>query len=181
MALGVVIVTGIYNVTQDTAHLTAPLLSVLYGRVLSLKLVFVTLAVLLGGYNRMIHLPHLANDGGRWRRCISRCAARLRRAAGRRSRRHADGIGSGRRARPYVTLGRLSLVALELSRARITLRGTFRRPRHPGIGSVRSTVSRFDWRRSVARKIESWQIAIMSSPGANRESAPFRQAPTVYF
>jgi putative copper resistance protein D len=67
MALGVVIVTGIYNVTQDTAHLTAPLLSVLYGRVLSLKLVFVTLAVLLGGYNRMIHLPHLqttAADGG---------------------------------------------------------------------------------------------------------------------
>ncbi|MFM0209547.1 CopD family protein [Paraburkholderia sediminicola] len=67
IALAVVIVTGLYNVTQDTAHLTAPLLSVLYGRVLTLKLVFVTLAVLLGGYNRMIYLPHLrttAEDGG---------------------------------------------------------------------------------------------------------------------
>lgn len=66
-ALAMVIVTGLYNVTQDTAHLTAPLLSVLYGRVLTLKLVFVTLAVLLGGYNRMIHLPHLrttAEDRG---------------------------------------------------------------------------------------------------------------------
>lgn len=59
IALGVVIVSGIYNATQDTAHLSAPLLSVLYGRVLTVKLVFVTLAVLLGGYNRMIHLPHL--------------------------------------------------------------------------------------------------------------------------
>jgi copper resistance protein D len=54
-----VIVTGIYNATQDTAHLTTPLLDGLYGRVLSLKLGFVTLAVLLGGYNRMSHLPHL--------------------------------------------------------------------------------------------------------------------------
>jgi len=59
IALAVVIVTGIYNATQDTAHLTAPLLDVLYGRVLTLKLVFVTLAVLLGGYNRMIYLPRL--------------------------------------------------------------------------------------------------------------------------
>lgn len=67
IALGVVIVTGIYNATQNTAHLTAPLLSVLYGRVLTLKLIFVTLAVLLGGYNRMIHLRRLhttAADGG---------------------------------------------------------------------------------------------------------------------
>jgi putative copper resistance protein D len=66
-ALAVVIVTGIYNATQDTAHLTAPLLSVLYGRVLTLKLLFVTSAVLLGGYNRMIYLPrlqHTAADGG---------------------------------------------------------------------------------------------------------------------
>jgi putative copper resistance protein D len=59
IALAVVIVTGIYNATQDTAHLTAPLLGVLYGRVLTLKLVFVTLAVLLGGYNRMFYLPRL--------------------------------------------------------------------------------------------------------------------------
>ncbi len=67
MALAVVIVTGIYNATQDTAHLRAPLLSVLYGRVLTLKLVFVTLAVLLGGYNRMVYLPRLqamAAEGG---------------------------------------------------------------------------------------------------------------------
>jgi putative copper resistance protein D len=59
MALAAVIVTGIYNATQDTAHLSAPLLSVLYGRVLTLKLMFVTLVVLLGGYNRMIYLPRL--------------------------------------------------------------------------------------------------------------------------
>jgi len=59
IALGVVIVTGIYNATQNTAPVSAPLLSVLYGRVLTLKLVFVTLAVLLGGYNRMIYLPRL--------------------------------------------------------------------------------------------------------------------------
>jgi putative copper resistance protein D len=67
VALAVVIVTGIYNATQDTAHLTVPLLGVLYGRVLALKLVLVTLAVLLGGYNRMIYLPrlqHTAADGG---------------------------------------------------------------------------------------------------------------------
>lgn len=67
MALAVVIVTGIYNATQDTAHLAAPLLTVLYGRMLTLKLAFVTLAVLLGGYNRMVYLPRLqltAADGG---------------------------------------------------------------------------------------------------------------------
>ena len=59
IALGVVIVTGIYNATEDTANLSTSLLSVPYGRVLMLKLVFVTLAVILGGYNRMIHLPRL--------------------------------------------------------------------------------------------------------------------------
>ena len=58
-ALAAVIVTGIYNATQDTAHLTTPLLDVVYGRVLTLKLILVTLAVLLGAYNRMIHLPRL--------------------------------------------------------------------------------------------------------------------------
>ena len=58
-ALAVVIVTGIYNATQDTAHLTTPLLDVLYGRVLTLKLIVVTVAVLLGAYNRMIYLPRL--------------------------------------------------------------------------------------------------------------------------
>jgi len=79
-ALAVVIVTGIYNVTQDTAHLTAPLLSVLYGRMLSLKLVFVTVAVLLGGYNRMIYLPRLhttAADGGTAYRDAQRSFNRL--------------------------------------------------------------------------------------------------------
>jgi copper resistance protein D len=67
MALAVVLVTGIYNATQDTAHLSAPLLTVLYGRMLTLKLVFVTGAVLLGGYNRMVYLPQLqatAVEGG---------------------------------------------------------------------------------------------------------------------
>jgi putative copper resistance protein D len=67
MALAVVIVSGIYNATQDTANLAAPLLDALYGRVLAFKLVFVTLAVLLGGYNRMIYLPrlqHTAASGG---------------------------------------------------------------------------------------------------------------------
>jgi putative copper resistance protein D len=41
------------------AHLGAPLLSALYGQMLALKLVFVTLAVLLGGSNRLIYLPRL--------------------------------------------------------------------------------------------------------------------------
>ncbi|MGF6638524.1 CopD family protein [Paraburkholderia sp. MM6662-R1] len=53
--------------TQDTAHLTAPLLSVPYGRPLAFKFVCVTLAVLLGGYKRMIHLPRsqaATADGG---------------------------------------------------------------------------------------------------------------------
>lgn len=80
MALAAVIVTGIYNAMQDTAHLTAPLLSVLYGRVLTLKLVFVTLAVLLGGYNRMIYLPRLqttAVSGGAAYRDAQRAFDRL--------------------------------------------------------------------------------------------------------
>jgi putative copper resistance protein D len=59
IALGVVILTGIYNVTQDTAHLAAPLLSVFYGRLLTLKLALVAVAVLLGGINRMGCLPRL--------------------------------------------------------------------------------------------------------------------------
>jgi putative copper resistance protein D len=59
VALAVVIVTGLYNATQNMAHLGAPLLSVLYGQILALKLAFVTLAVLLGGSNRMIYLPRL--------------------------------------------------------------------------------------------------------------------------
>ncbi|MCX4146276.1 CopD family protein [Paraburkholderia madseniana] len=59
VSLGVVVVSGIYNATQDTAHLAAPLLSVQYGRVLTLKLVLVTLVVLLGGTNRMLILPQL--------------------------------------------------------------------------------------------------------------------------
>ncbi|SAL80001.1 CopD family protein [Caballeronia telluris] len=59
VALAVVIVTGLYNATQNMAHLGAPLLSVLYRQMLALKLAFVTLAVMLGGYNRMIYLPRL--------------------------------------------------------------------------------------------------------------------------
>lgn len=59
VSLGVVIVTGVYNVTQDTAHLSAPLLGVPYGRVLTLKLALVALAVALGGCNRLIYLPRL--------------------------------------------------------------------------------------------------------------------------
>ncbi|MGA7779979.1 MAG: CopD family protein [Paraburkholderia sp.] len=80
MALVVVILTGIYNATQDTAHLAAPLLSVLYGRILALKLVFVTLAVLLGGYNRMVYLPRLqvsAIEGGAAYSDAQRCFNRL--------------------------------------------------------------------------------------------------------
>ncbi|WP_181969691.1 copper resistance D family protein [Paraburkholderia sp. DHOC27] len=67
LALVVVIGSGIYNAAQDTAHLSGPLLDAWYGRVLTVKLVFVALAVLLGGYNRMIHLPRLhatAIEGG---------------------------------------------------------------------------------------------------------------------
>ncbi|MFC0696423.1 copper resistance D family protein [Paraburkholderia humisilvae] len=67
VALGLVIVTGIYDVTQDTQDLTAPLLSVPYGRIMTCKLAFVSLAILLGGYNRLTHLQYLratASDGG---------------------------------------------------------------------------------------------------------------------
>jgi copper resistance protein D len=59
ISLVVVIVTGIFNATRDTAHLTAPWLDTQYGRVLTLKLVFVALAILLGGFNRMTYLPRL--------------------------------------------------------------------------------------------------------------------------
>ncbi|MGF6853632.1 hypothetical protein [Paraburkholderia sp. CI3] len=37
--------TGIYNAMRNTAHRGAPLFSVLYGQMLTLKLAFVTLAV----------------------------------------------------------------------------------------------------------------------------------------
>lgn len=61
-ALVIVIVTGIYNVTQDTAHVTLPLLGELYGRLLTLKLAFVTLAASVGAYNRMALLPRLRTE-----------------------------------------------------------------------------------------------------------------------
>jgi putative copper resistance protein D len=64
MALGVVVVTGIYNAAEDTAHATAPLLALPYGRILALKLVLVSLVVLLGGYNRMGTLPRLQSGAG---------------------------------------------------------------------------------------------------------------------
>ena len=58
-ALVVVLVTGFYNVLQDTAHAGAPLLHIGWGRVLVAKLLCVVLAIVLGGWNRMIVLPTL--------------------------------------------------------------------------------------------------------------------------
>jgi putative copper resistance protein D len=59
IALGVVVVTGIFNVVENTAHMTTSLLACSYGHVLSAKLVLVALAILLGGYNRLTYLPEL--------------------------------------------------------------------------------------------------------------------------
>jgi copper resistance protein D len=58
-ALVVVLVTGFYNVLQDTAHASAPLLQLGWGRVLVAKLACVVLAIVLGGWNRMMVLPAL--------------------------------------------------------------------------------------------------------------------------
>jgi len=58
-ALVVVLVTGVYNVVQDTAHASAPLLAMTWGRLLTAKLTCVVLAILLGGWNRMVVLPDL--------------------------------------------------------------------------------------------------------------------------
>jgi copper resistance protein D len=59
MALVVVLITGIYNVTQDTAQVNASILGTGWGRVLSVKLLCVAVAVALGGWNRMAVLPDL--------------------------------------------------------------------------------------------------------------------------
>jgi len=58
-ALVVVLVTGFYNVLQDTAHASASLLHIGWGRVLAAKLSCVVLAIVLGGWNRMMVLPAL--------------------------------------------------------------------------------------------------------------------------
>lgn len=63
-ALVVVLVTGFYNVVQDTAHAGAPLLSMTWGRVLATKLVCVALAIVLGGWNRVVVLPALRTRAG---------------------------------------------------------------------------------------------------------------------
>jgi copper resistance protein D len=59
LALVVVLVTGIYNVTQDTAQVNASIIGTAWGRILSVKLVCVAAAVALGGWNRMAVLPDL--------------------------------------------------------------------------------------------------------------------------
>jgi len=58
-ALVVVLVTGFYNVLQDKAHASAPLLHMGWGKVLVAKLACVVLAIVLGGWNRMVVLPAL--------------------------------------------------------------------------------------------------------------------------
>jgi copper resistance protein D len=63
-ALVIVLVTGFYNVLQDTAHASAPLLHMGWGRVLVAKLVCVALAIVLGGWNRMVVLPALRLRAG---------------------------------------------------------------------------------------------------------------------
>ena len=58
-ALVVVVITGGYNVMQETTHASMPLLAKLWGRLLAAKLSCVALATVLGGWNRMVVLPKL--------------------------------------------------------------------------------------------------------------------------
>ncbi|MCA8276545.1 CopD family protein [Burkholderia sp. AU30280] len=58
-AFAVVLVTGLYNVLQDTAHTGAALFGIAWGRVLAAKLTCVAFAALLGGWNRLVVLPDL--------------------------------------------------------------------------------------------------------------------------
>ncbi|MEM5425868.1 MULTISPECIES: CopD family protein [Paraburkholderia] len=58
-ALVVVLITGLYNVMQDTAQAGVPFLSMGWGRILTAKLVCVAAAVALGGWNRLVVLPEL--------------------------------------------------------------------------------------------------------------------------
>ncbi|MEX3689812.1 CopD family protein [Paraburkholderia sp. BR14263] len=58
-ALLVVLITGLYNVMQDTAQAGVPFFGTAWGRVLSAKLACVAAAVALGGWNRWLILPDL--------------------------------------------------------------------------------------------------------------------------
>ncbi|MCP3727561.1 CopD family protein [Paraburkholderia sp. CNPSo 3272] len=58
-ALLVVLITGLYNVMQDTAQAGVPFFGTAWGRVLSAKLACVAAAVALGGWNRWMILPGL--------------------------------------------------------------------------------------------------------------------------
>lgn len=58
-ALVVVLVTGFYNVMQDTTQANVGLFSMPWGRILAAKLVCVAAAVGLGGWNRLVVLPEL--------------------------------------------------------------------------------------------------------------------------
>jgi putative copper resistance protein D len=57
--LVVVLITGFYNVMQDTAQASAPLSGMAWGRILAAKLACVIAAVALGGWNRLKVLPDL--------------------------------------------------------------------------------------------------------------------------
>ncbi|MEX3985255.1 copper resistance D family protein [Paraburkholderia sp. EG287A] len=59
MALVVVMVTGFFNVMQDTAQASAPFFSMDWGRILAVKLACVAAAVAIGGWNRLFVLPDL--------------------------------------------------------------------------------------------------------------------------
>jgi len=59
VALLVVVASGIYNASRDTAAATVPLLSTAYGQILVVKLALVAFAVMLGGWNRMSYLPQM--------------------------------------------------------------------------------------------------------------------------
>ena len=59
-ALLVVLITGFYNVMQNTAQASVPLFGMAWGRILSAKLACVAAAVALGGWNRVVVLPDLS-------------------------------------------------------------------------------------------------------------------------
>ncbi|WP_207005645.1 CopD family protein [Trinickia mobilis] len=58
-SLALVLLTGVYNAAEDTAQVTAPLVSIPYGHVLGIKLVLVTAAVIAAGWNRTVYLPSM--------------------------------------------------------------------------------------------------------------------------
>ncbi|WP_156966196.1 CopD family protein [Paraburkholderia bannensis] len=59
VALVVVLVTGFYNVIQDTSQTDVRIFATGWGRILAAKLVCVAAAVALGGWNRLVVLPQL--------------------------------------------------------------------------------------------------------------------------